>query len=325
MPRLLYLEAIRRALREEMRRDPSVFLIGEDIGVYGGAFKVTAGLVEEFGEERVIDSPLSEAGYTGACAGAAFMGLRPVCEFQFADFSSVAFDAIINIMAKSYWRWGAPCPVTLRMPYGGGFSGGPFHSQCPETWYAQQNGLKVVAPATPYDAKGLLKAAIRDDDPVVYFEHKFLYRRIRGEVPDDDYTVPIGKARVAREGGDLSLITYGATLHTCLEAAETLAAEGVDAEVLDLRTLKPLDRSAILATVEKTGKAVVVYEPPLTMGPGAEVASVIAEDGFEYLDGPVMRVGAKDSPGVPFAPPLERFYLPGVDDVLAACRKLAAY
>lgn len=324
MGQVLYLEAIRQALIEEMERDERVFLMGEDIGVYGGAFKVTEGLVEKFGEERVMDTPLSEAGYTGAGIGAAFMGLRPVIEIQFADFSSVCFDAICNIGAKSHWRWGAPCPIVVRLPFGGGISGGPFHSQCPETWYVHTPGLKVVAPAFPDDAKGLLKAAIRDDDPVMYFEHKFLYRRIRGEVPDGDHVVPIGKARVVRPGSDLTMISYAATLHNCLEAAETLAREGVDAEVVDLRSLLPWDKPAVLESVRKTGKALVAYEASRTLGFGAEVAAVIAEEAFEYLDGPVTRVGGADTP-VPYAPQLEQAYLPGVDDILAAARRLAAY
>lgn len=255
-----YLEAIRQGLWEEMERDPDVFLLGEDIGVYGGAFKVTAGFHERFGPERVVDTPISEAAIVGAAIGASFMGLRPVAEMQFADFISCGFDQIVNFAAKCRYRWGAAVPIVVRAPSGGGVHGGPFHSQNPEMWFVRTPGLKVVAPATAYDAKGLIKAAIRDNDPVIFFEHKGLYRRIKDDLPAGDYIVPIGQARVAREGRDLSIITYGAMVWTALEAAETLAAEGASVEVLDLRTLLPLDREAVRATAKKTSRVLLLHE-----------------------------------------------------------------
>jgi 2-oxoisovalerate dehydrogenase E1 component beta subunit len=319
-----YVDAIREGLREEMARDERVFLIGEDIGVYGGAFKVTDGLVREFGEERVIDTPISETAIVGAAVGAAMMGMRPVAEMQFIDFISCAFDMITNFAAKSRYRTGVGVPLVIRGPSGGGVHGGPFHSQNPEAYFAHTPGLKVVQPATAYDAKGLIKAAIRDEDPVLFFEHKFLYRRIKEELPAEDYVVPIGKAAVRRPGRDLTIVTYGAMLWTALEAAKTLEAEGIDAEVVDLRTLFPMDEETILESVAKTNKAILLHEATRTGGIGAEIAAVLSERCFEYLDGPLMRVTAPDTP-VPYSPPLEEAFLPNAEKVCRAARALAAY
>jgi len=319
-----YLEAISQALREEMRRDPAVFLMGEDIGVFGGAFKITKGFLEEFGEERVIDTPIAESGFTGAACGAAIMGFRPVVEFQFADFFSCAFDQIVNFAAKCYYRWGISVPVVFRGPSGGGFRGGPYHSQNPEAWFTHVPGLKVVQPSTPYEAKGLLKAAIRDNNPVLYFEHKHLYRRIREEVPEADYEVPLGVADVKREGSDLSIVTYGAMVHASLEAAERLSKEGAEVEIVDLRTLTPLDKECFLASVRKTGRALVVHEAHLTSGFGGEVASIIAEEAWESLDAPVKRIGSLDVP-IPFSPTLEDAVLPSSAKIEAGARWLLEY
>ncbi len=324
MPVVTYLEAISQALREEMRRDHEVFLMGEDIGIFGGAFRITRGFLEEFGRERVIDTPISESGFVGAACGAAIMGLRPVVEFQFADFIACAFDQIVNFSAKCYYRWGIPVPVVFRGPSGGGFRGGPYHSQNPEAWFTHVPGLKVVNPSTPYEAKGLLKAAIRDNNPVLYFEHKHLYRRIREDVPEEDFVVPIGVADVKREGDDLTIITYGATVHTCLEVANKLAEEGAEIEVIDLRTLAPLDKDCFLESVRKTSKALVVHEAHLTSGFGGEVAAIIAEEAWEALDGPVMRVAALDVPA-PFSPPLEDAMLPDAAKIEKAARTLLEY
>ncbi len=319
-----YVDAIREAIFEEMERDERVFVLGEDIGVYGGAFKVTDGLLARFGEERVMDTPLSEAAIVGAAVGSAMMGMRPIAEMQFADFISCAFDMITNYAAKSRYRTGVGVPLVVRGPSGGGVHGGPFHSQNPEAYFAHTPGLKIVQPSTAYDAKGLLKAAIRDDDPVIFFEHKYLYRRVKETLPPGDWIVPIGKAAVRREGRDLSILTYGAMVWTALDAAKTLEAEGIDAEVVDLRTLFPLDEEAILASVGKTNKAIVLHEATRTGGIGAEVAAVIAERCFEALDAPLVRVTAPDTP-VPFAPSLEDFFLPNADKVCRAARALAGY
>jgi len=323
---ITYLEAIRQGIWEEMERDDRVFCIGEDIGVYGGAFKVTKGFLERFGEERVIDTPIAESGIVGAAIGASLMGMRPVAEMQFIDFISCAFNQITNFAAKSRWRYGAGVPIVIRGPSGGGVRGGPFHSQNPEMYYVHTPGLKVVAPGTTYDAKGLIKAAIRDDDPVIYLEHKYLYRlpRIKEVLPQEDYVVPIGKAAVRKVGRDLSLITYGAMLLHCLDTADTLEKEGVSAEVLDLRTLLPLDAEAIEATARKTGKVLVVHEDTRTGGIAGEVTALINERAFEYLDGPVLRVTAPDAP-VPYSAPLEDFFLPNAVKVLEAARRLASY
>lgn len=321
---MTYLEAIRQGLWEEMERDPCVFLMGEDIGSYGGAFKVTAGMLEHFGEQRVIDTPISEEAIVGAGIGAAVMGMRPVLEMQFMDFISCAFNQIVNYAAKMHFRWGQAVPLVIRGPSGGGIHGGPYHSQNPEAYFAHTPGLKVVQPATAYDAKGLIKAAIRDNNPVIFFEHKFLYRRIKEEIPEGDYVVPLGKARVARQGKHLSIITYGAMLHVALDAARQLEPEEIDVEVIDLRTLSPLDEDCILKSVKKTNKIILLHEDTRTLGLGAELASIISEKAFEYLDGPLVRITAPDSP-VPYSPPLEEAYLPGVGQVLDAARRLAAY
>ena len=319
---MTYLQAISDGLREEMRADESVLCMGEDIGAFGGAFKVTDGFIEEFGADRVWDTPLAENAIIGAAVGAAVEGLRPVCEMQFADFISCGFDQLVNVAAKMHYRQGLAVPMVVRLPSGGGFSGGPFHSQNPEAWFVQSPGLKVVAPSTAQDAKGLLSAAIRDPNPVVYLEHKHLYRRVKGEVPEGRYQVPLGKARVAREGTDLSVIAYGAMVGLALEATDDL--EGASVEVIDLRSLVPLDREAILASVRKTSKVVVLHEATRSCGVGAEVCALIAEEAFEDLDGPVVRVTAPDTP-IPFSPPLERAVLPQLDDVKEACRELLAY
>ncbi len=324
MAEITYLEAIKQALDEEMTRDKNVFILGEDVGYYGGAFRVTEGFYEKYGQWRVIDTPLSESGFTGAAIGAALMGMRPVVEMQFADFISCAFDQIVSVAAKNNYRWGGKTPMVIRAPFGGFVHGGAFHSACPETWFFNVPGLKMVAPSDPYDAKGLLKASIRDDDPVIYFEHKFLYRRIKGEVPEGDYVVPLGKAKVVREGDDISVITYSAMVHTALEAAQTLQGEGISLEVVDLRTLLPLDKEGIYASVKKTNRVIILYETPRTGGVGAEVAALISEEMFEHLDGPILRVSAPDTP-VPYSPPFEEFYLPKAEDVIQAARKLAAY
>ena len=319
-----YLEAIREGLWEEMERDPNVFLLGEDIGVYGGAFKVTAGFIEHFGERRVVDTPISESGIVGAAIGAGLMGLRPVAEMQFADFISCGFDQIVNFGAKCRYRWNAAVPMVLRAPSGGGIHGGPFHSQNPEMWFVKTPGLKVVCPATAYDAKGLIKSAVRDNDPVIFFEHKGLYRRIKEDLPAGDYTVPIGKAKVVREGRHLTIVTYGAMLWTALEAADELAREGASIEVVDLRTLLPLDRETVLASVKKTSKVLLVHEDTRTGGIAGELAVSITESIFEYLDAPILRVTAPDTP-VPFSPTLEEAFLPNTAKVVEKARWLWRY
>jgi 2-oxoisovalerate dehydrogenase E1 component beta subunit len=324
MAEITYIQAISNGLREEMRRDERVFVIGEDVGVYGGAFKVTLGFQEEFGPWRVIDSPLSETAIMGACTGASIMGLRPVAEMQFSDFVSCAWDHIVTVAAKQHYRAGTPVPITLRLPSGGGFSGGPFHSQNPESSFAHIPGLKIVCPSTPEDAKGLLASAIHDPNPVLYFEHKHLYRRIKGEVPDERYETPIGKARIHREGSDLSVITWGAMVYTADEAARQLEDDGVSVEIVDLRSILPWDKKAVLASAEKTSKVLVLHEDTRTAGFGAEIVATIAEEAFESLDAPIMRIAAPDTP-VPFSPPLEKAYIPQVDDVVAGLRELAEY
>jgi pyruvate/2-oxoglutarate/acetoin dehydrogenase E1 component len=324
MPVITYLEAIRQALFEEMAADDRVFVMGEDIGAYGGAFKVTEGLLDRFGERRVIDTPISEIAIVGSAIGASYTGLRPVCEVQFIDFIACCFDMLTNFAATSRYRNGAPAPIVIRGPSGGGVSGGPFHSLNPEAFFLNTPGLKMVEPSTAYDAKGLLKAAIRDDDPVLYFEHKFLYRRVKDEVPEDDYVVPLGKAAIRRAGKDLSIVTFGAMVYTALDAAKQLETSGVDAEVLDLRSLAPLDREALLASVAKTSRVLLLHEATRTGGIGGELAAIIAEDAFEYLDAPVMRVASVDAP-VPYAPPLESAFLPSVDRVVAAAGQLVDY
>ena len=321
MSEMTYLRAISDGLRTEMRDDERVLLMGEDIGVYGGAFKVTDGFIEEFGADRVMDTPLAESGIVGTAVGAAVVGLRPVCEMQFADFVSCGFDQIINVAGKMLYRQGLPVNITVRLPSGGGFSGGPFHSQNPEAWFMHSPGLKVVAPSTAEDAKGLIIASIRDPNPVIYMEHKNLYRRVKGEVPEGSYETPFS-ARVARPGTDLVVITYGAMVHTALEATEDL--DDASIMVLDLRSLVPLDEEAILGAVHHCSKVVVVDEANQTCAAGAQVSALIAERGFEDLDGPVLRVASPDVP-IPFSPPLEAAVLPSVDRIREACRQLLEY
>ena len=324
MPVLTYLEAIRQGIWEEMERDASVFLLGEDIGAYGGAFKVTAGMLEKFGAERVIDTPISESAIVGAAVGAALMGMRPVAEMQFMDFIACGFDQIVNMAAKMHYRWGPAVPMVIRGPSGAGVHGGPYHSQSNEMWFVHTPGLKVVMPATAYDAKGLIKAAIRDDNPVIFYEHKFLYRRIKEEIPEGDYLVPLGKAAVRREGNDMAIITYGAMVWTALEAAAQLEKEGISLEVVDLRTLLPYDEEAVLASVRKCNKVILLHEDTRTGGMAGELAALIAEKAFEDLDGPIVRITAPDTP-VPFAPPLEEYFLPNARKVVEAARRLGAF
>lgn len=324
MPHLTYLEAIRQGIREEMERDASVFLLGEDIGAYGGAFNVTAGMLEQFGEDRVIDTPISESAIVGAAIGAALMGMRPVAEMQFMDFISCGFDQIVNMAAKIHYRWGAAVPMVIRGPSGAGVHGGPFHSQSNEMWFAHVPGLKVVAPSTAFDAKGLMKASIRDNNPVIFYEHKYLYRRIKEDVPAEDFVVPLGKAAVRREGSDIAIITYGAMVWTALEAADVLAKEGISVEVVDLRTLLPYDEQCVLSSVRKCSKVILLHEDTRIGGLAGELAAVIAEKAFDDLDGPIVRVTAPDTP-VPFSPPLEEFFLPNVQKIADAARQLAAY
>jgi len=321
MAELTYLDAISDGLREEMRRDESVFCLGEDIGAFGGAFKVTDGFIEEFGADRVLDTPLAENLIVGASIGAAVEGMKPVAEMQFSDFISCGFDQLVNVGAKMHYRQGVAVPMVIRLPSGGGFSGGPFHSQNPEAWFLQAPGLKVVAPATADDAKGLLVSAIRDPNPVCYMEHKGLYRRVKGEVPEGDYEVPLGEARIAREGEEMTVIAYGSAVQMALTAAEELD-ESI--EVIDLRTLCPLDDEAILASARKTGKVMVAHEATQSCGVGAEVASLISEHAFEDLDAPVRRLTAPDVP-IPFSPPLEQAVLPQPDQVKEAISELLRY
>jgi pyruvate/2-oxoglutarate/acetoin dehydrogenase E1 component len=316
-----YLQAISDGLRQEMRRDKRVYVIGEDVGVYGGAFKVTLGFQEEFGPWRVIDAPLAETAIVGSCTGAAIMGMRPVAEMQFADFVSCAWDQLVTVAAKQRWRVGTPVPIVVRCPSGGGFSGGPFHSQNPESSFAHIPGLKVLCPATPEDAKGLLVSAIEDPNPVLYMEHKHLYRRIKADVPDERYTTPIGKARTHQEGDDVTVVTWGAMVYTAAEAAEQVDAS---VEIIDLRSVLPWDKQAVLESVAKTSKVLVLHEDTRTGGFGAEIAATIAEEAFEQLDAPVKRIAAPDTP-VPFSPPLEKAFIPQVEDVKKALEELISY
>jgi 2-oxoisovalerate dehydrogenase E1 component beta subunit len=324
MAAVTYLEAIRQGLWEEMERDERVFCMGEDVGIYGGAFKVTEGFVHRFGTERVVDTPISEMAIASACYGASLTGMRPVGEFQFMDFITSAHSQIVQILAKSNWRWGAPAPLVLRGPTGGGVSGGPYHSQNNEMYYVHTPGLKVIAPATARDAKGLIKAAVRDNNPCVFFEHKFLYRRVKEELPEEDYVVEIGKARTHREGKHVSVITYAAMVYVAQEAAEILAKEGIELEIIDLRTLLPLDNAAIKATVEKTNRVIVLHEDTKTGGIAGEIAAIINEECFDALDAPIVRITALDT-AVPFSPPLEKNFLPKVEDVVREARRLVKY
>ena len=327
MARLSYLDAINAAMREEMERDENVFVLGEDVGVKGGVFGATRGLYERFGEWRALDTPLSESAIAGVAIGAAMYGMKPVAEMQYADFMLPATNQIISEAAKIRYRsnndWS--CPVVIRAPFGGGVFGGLYHSQCPESVFFGTPGLKIVAPSTPYDAKGLLKAAIRDPDPVIFFEHKKCYRAYEEEVPDEDYIVPIGKADVKREGTDLTVITYGLTVHFALEAAEELAREGISAHILDLRTLQPLDKEAIFEAVRRTGKVLIIHEDNKTGGVGAEVAALIAEELFFELDAPIERLCGYDVPAMPISPVLEKTYMLNKDKVKQAMKKLAEF
>jgi pyruvate/2-oxoglutarate/acetoin dehydrogenase E1 component len=325
--KVTYLEAISDAIREEMRRDEAVLLLGEDVGEYGGAFKISAGMLEEFGADRVIDTPMAEAAIIGSAVGAALMGMRPIAEMQFIDFITCGFDQIINMASKMYWRVGMPVPIVIRGPSGGGTKGGPFHSASPEAWFFHTPGIKVVIPSTAYDAKGLLKAAIRDNNPVLYLEQKLLYRlpELREELPVEDYIVPLGKAIIRRGGEDMTLVTYGSMVHQCLRAAQILEEEDdLEVEVLDLRSITPLDREAIQESVKRTNKVLIVHEDTLTGGIGAELSAILASELFEYLDGPITRVAAPDVP-FPYAPPLEAAYLPNSEKIISAARQLAAY
>jgi 2-oxoisovalerate dehydrogenase E1 component beta subunit len=324
MAEVTMLEAIRQALFEEMDHDATVVALGEDIGVYGGAFQATEGLLARFGPERVIDTPISETGIVGAACGMSYQGLRPVAEMQFIDFIACCFNEVTNFIAKSHYLWGAPVPMVIRGPSGGGVHGGPFHSANPEMYFVHTPGLKVVYPSTAHDAKGLLKSAIRDNNPVLFFEHKFLYRRVKEQIPEGDYTVPIGQAVVRRNGDDLTIVSYAAMAHVALEAAGKLAAEGIEAEVIDLRTLLPLDRQAILDSVRHTNRLLVVHEDTRTGGIAGEIAASVCESAFSDLDAPVFRVTALDTP-VPYSPPLEERFLPNVEKVAAAARELAKY
>jgi len=325
--KVTYIEAITEALREEMERDDKLFMMGEDIGLYGGVFKATKGLQKQFGEMRVLDTPLSESLIAGASIGATLVGLKAVPEIQFADFITPAMDQIIQQAAKLRYRSGGSyrVPVVFRVCCGGGIGGGLYHSQSNEAWFVDQPGLKVVAPATPYDAKGLLKAAIRDNNPIIYFEHKKLYRSLKQDIPDDDYIVPIGKADRKLEGETLSIITYGLPVNYALEAAKELAKENIKVEVIDLRTLLPIDKDMILESVKKTGRALIVHEANKTGGVGGEIAAIIAEEAFDYLDAPVTRVAGPDVPAMPFSPPMEEFFMVSPKKIADAARKLAAY
>jgi 2-oxoisovalerate dehydrogenase E1 component beta subunit len=327
MTEVTYLEAIRQAMWEEMERDPRVILLGEDVGLYGGAFKVTAGFLEKFGKDRIIDTPISEEGYTGVAIGAAFNGLRPIVEFQFIDFIANAFNMITNFAAKSRYRWGAGVPIVMRGPAGGGVRAGPFHSQNPEMHYVHTPGIKVVAPATVADAYGLLKAAIRDEDPVLYLEHKKLYRHVKAasaELESREGVPPFGKAIVRRRGKDVVVITYSAMLYVALEAAEVLAKEGIELEVVDLRSLVPLDKECILESVRRVNKVLILHEDTRTGGMAGEIAAIVADEAFDDLDGPILRVTAPDTP-VPYAAALEDAFIPRPEDVVRAARRLAAY
>ena len=321
---LKYCEAVGEAIEQCMTKDPRVFLMGLGVPDPKGFFGSTIGLQEKLGKDRIMDMPTSENGMTGVAIGAALAGQRPIIMHQRVEFSMLAMEQMVNQAAKIHYRWGEAVPIVIRCPSGGGVHGGPFHSQNPEAWFCHVPGLKVVSPSVPYDAKGLIKAAIRDDNPVLYFEHKYLYRRIKGEVPADDYIVELGKADIKRAGTDMTVIGYSSSVHWALEAAEEIAKEGVEVEVLDLRTLLPYDKESILESVKKTNKVIITHEATLTGGIGGEIAAFISQHAFEYLDGPITRLAAIDTP-VPYSPPLEAYFLPNKDKMLAAMRELAAY
>ena len=327
MTEMTLIEAIRQAMDEEMARDPNVFIVGEDVGIRGGVFRATVGLFDKYGADRVIDSPLAELSIVGVGIGAALYGMKPICEIQFSDFIYPAYNQIISEAAKMCYRSNGEwtVPMVIRAPYGGGIGGGLYHSQSPEAMFAQVPGLKVVIPSNPYDAKGLLKSAVRDPNPVIFFEPKKGYRLIKGEVPDGEFTVPIGPARISRAGTDVSVFAYGMMHYYALQAAEKVAAEGISVEVVDLRTLYPVDRETILASVQRTGKALIVHEANLTGGYGAEVAATIAEGAFTDLDAPVRRLCGPDVPGVPFSHPLQDWFMPNPEKIPSPIRELARY
>lgn len=321
---MTYLEAIADALRYEMRNDPSVFMIGEDIATYGGAFKLTKGFSDEFGANRVMDAPISESAIVGAAIGSALNGMRPVAEMQFMDFITCGFNQLVTVAGTTAYRWGLGVPMVVRGPSGGGVGANPFHSRNSENWFVHATGIKVVCPAFPSDAKGLMTASIRDNNPVVFYEHKALYRKIKEEVPEGEYIVPLGKARVVREGKDVSVIAYSSAVHFALSAADILEKEGVSVEVVDIRTLVPFDEETVLQSVRKTGRVLIAHEASLTGGFGGEIAARIADKAFEYLDAPIKRIGAYDSP-TPFAPTLEKAVLPDAEKVLTALREVLSY
>lgn len=327
MPVKTLLEAVRDAMHEEMHRDHKVFIMGEDIGARGGVFLATDGFLEEFSESRVIDTPLAESSIAGIALGASMHGMRPIAEIEFGDFIWPTINQIVGEASKV--RYGTEgklnAPLVLRAPHGGGVRGALYHSQSVEAFFSHVPGLKVITPSTPYDAKGLLKSAIRDDDPVVFLEHKRTYRLVRGEVPDEEYTIPIGKADIKKQGNDISVITYGLMVHHCLEAANTLENEGISVEVLDLRTVRPIDEEAVLDTAKRTGKVLVVHEDNKALGVGAEVSAIISESAFEYLDGPITRLAGPEIPAMPFSPPLEEMYMINTEKILHAIRQLSEY
>lgn len=324
MSEMTYLEAIRSGIKEEMVRDASVFVLGEDVGVYGGAFKLTQGLIEQFGDERVIDTPLSEAGIIGVAIGSALMGMRPIAEMQFADFMQAAFDILINYAAKAHYLWGTKVPMVVRAPAGGGVHGGPFHSQNPEAYYFHVPGLKIVFPSSAYDAKGLIKSAIRDDNPVIFLEHKYLYRRAKDIIPEDEYLIPIGKGKIVKDGTDATIIAYGRMVYIALEVAKEMSGKSIEVEIIDLRTLLPIDEELILNSVKKTYRVLILHEANKRGGIGAEIAAIISEKAFDYLDAPIVRVAAPDTP-VPYATSLEENYLPNKQNVMEALIKLINY
>ena len=324
MAHLTFLEAIADALKIQMRKDESVFMIGEDIGTYGGAFKLTKGFLDEFGPKRIIDAPISEAAIIGAAIGAAINGMRPVVEMQFMDFITCGFNQLVNVAGTTAYRWGIGVPLVVRGPSGGGVGANPFHSRNSEAWFVQATGIKVVCPSSPADAKGLLTASIEDNNPVIFYEHKGLYRKIKEGVPEGYYSIPLGKANIVKQGKDASIITYGSTVHMAIEAAEKLEARGISVEIIDIRTLVPFDEETVLASVKKTNRVLITHEATLTGGFAGEIAARISEKAFEYLDAPIIRIAAFDSP-TPFAPTLEKAMLPNTEKIIAGLEKLLSY